>query len=217
MPQATAKAPQATLSLPATTTFGTWAVPVRVPVTQADVDALLDRRNELSNQLSSATGRRNDLGKQLRTARAGPDQTGIETRISQLDGRLGLIESELADVGHALSAAPSGLKQTTTSTSSPRPYGQPSASQMTGITIVGIIFVLAPLAFGVMRIALRRAAVAPAPQIPKEVVDRLERMEQGIDAMAVELERIGEGQRFVTQLMSDRAKRAAIPESVPKT
>jgi hypothetical protein len=219
MAQASTKAPQATqapVNIPPTQTFGSWAVPIRVPFTQEDVNVLLDRRNELSNQLSSATGRRNDLSRQLRTARTGPDQTGIETRITQLDARIGSIEAEMADVGHALSAAPSGLKQTT-STGVPRPFGQPNNSQVTAISIVGIIFVGLPLAIGVMRLAFRRAAHPPAPQIPKDVVDRLERMEQGIDAVAVELERIGEGQRFVTQLMSDRAKRAAIPESVPKT
>src|SRR6266481_5525837 len=102
MPQATVKtptapqAPQVAPTLPQGTTFGLWAVPVRVPVTQDDVNALTDRRNELSNQLSSATGRRNELSRQLRSARPGPDQTGIETRISQLDARIGSIESELA-------------------------------------------------------------------------------------------------------------------------
>lgn len=41
---------------------------------------------------------------------------------------------------------------------------------------------------------------------------RLERIEQAIDAMAVEVERISEGQRFVTKLLSDR-ERVSIPAS----
>lgn len=40
--------------------------------------------------------------------------------------------------------------------------------------------------------------------------DRLDRIEHAIDAMAVEVERIAEGQRFVTRLLADRA-----PEQVP--
>ena len=36
------------------------------------------------------------------------------------------------------------------------------------------------------------------------IADRLERMEQAIDAMAVETERISEGQRFTTKLLSER-------------
>ena len=35
--------------------------------------------------------------------------------------------------------------------------------------------------------------------------DRLSRMEQAIDTMAVEMERISEGQRFTTKLLSERA------------
>ena len=33
---------------------------------------------------------------------------------------------------------------------------------------------------------------------------RLERIEQAVDAIAVEIERISEGQRFTTKLLSDR-------------
>ena len=35
---------------------------------------------------------------------------------------------------------------------------------------------------------------------------RLERIEQAIDAMAVEVERIAEGQRYVTKLLADRGQ-----------
>lgn len=40
---------------------------------------------------------------------------------------------------------------------------------------------------------------------PSESAHRLERMEQAIDAMAVEIERISEAQRFTTRLLSERA------------
>lgn len=43
---------------------------------------------------------------------------------------------------------------------------------------------------------------------------RLERIEQAIDAMAVEVERVAESQRFMTKLLSDRAKEpVGIPAS----
>jgi chromosome segregation ATPase len=221
MPQATARAPQApqarTPNIPATTaptrSFGQFAV----PATQADVDALQAQRSELSNQLSSAKDRRNELAHQLRTARPGPDQTGIELRITQLDNRIITIENDIAESGRALSAAPSGLIQTTTSTGVPHPFGQPNASQVTGISIVAILFIGFPLSIAFARLMFRRAARPPAPEVPREVADRLERMEQGIESVALEVERIGEGQRFVTQLMNDRAKRAALPEGVPRT
>ena len=41
------------------------------------------------------------------------------------------------------------------------------------------------------------------PRIPSEITARLERMEQAIDSVAVEVERISEGQRFTTKLLSE--------------
>ncbi|MBL8961900.1 MAG: hypothetical protein JNJ98_18710 [Gemmatimonadetes bacterium] len=40
----------------------------------------------------------------------------------------------------------------------------------------------------------------------QQVEARLERMEQAIDAMAVEMERISEGQRFTPRLLSEKAE-----------
>ncbi|HXE59975.1 MAG TPA: hypothetical protein VN607_04690 [Gemmatimonadaceae bacterium] len=44
----------------------------------------------------------------------------------------------------------------------------------------------------------RRDATA-GPALRAEVGDRLSHLEQSVDAMAIEIERIGEGQRFLTQ------------------
>ena len=40
--------------------------------------------------------------------------------------------------------------------------------------------------------------------VTPEVAARLERMEQAIDSIAIEVERISEGQRFTTKLLSER-------------
>jgi hypothetical protein len=218
MPQAstrTAPAPPPNPNVIVPSHPGSPAIPI--PNSAADVAALRDRANELVGQRSAVNSERASLSGRLLTATAGPDATGLGTHIAQLDARLLTIESDIGDIGRAISAAPYGLQQTTTSTGVPRPFGQPTSGQVTAISIVGIIFVLMPLSIAFARIMLRRATRPPAPQIPKDVADRLERMEQGIDAAAVELERIGEGQRFVTQLMSDRAQRAALPEGVPRS
>ena len=37
-----------------------------------------------------------------------------------------------------------------------------------------------------------------------ELLERMERVEQAVDAIAVQVERIAEGQRFTTKLLSDR-------------
>jgi hypothetical protein len=48
------------------------------------------------------------------------------------------------------------------------------------------------------------------PRVPSEVMSRLERIEQAVDAIAVEVERISEGQRFTTKLLSE-TRRNALP------
>ncbi|HEX7977154.1 MAG TPA: hypothetical protein VF461_01020 [Gemmatimonadaceae bacterium] len=42
-------------------------------------------------------------------------------------------------------------------------------------------------------------------RLPNDVSARLERMEQAIDSIAVEVERISEGQRFTTKLLAERS------------
>lgn len=47
--------------------------------------------------------------------------------------------------------------------------------------------------------------------VPHDVSSRLERMEQAIDSIALEVERIAEGQRFTTKLLSERTGAADAP------
>jgi hypothetical protein len=55
-----------------------------------------------------------------------------------------------------------------------------------------------------------------AQRVPPEVTTRLERMEQAIDSIAVEVERISEGQRFTTKLLSERTAQPLGPGGAPQ-
>jgi hypothetical protein len=48
------------------------------------------------------------------------------------------------------------------------------------------------------------------PTLPPDTGARLQRMEQAIDAIAVEVERIAEGQRFTTKLLAERRAEAPL-------
>ena len=66
-----------------------------------------------------------------------------------------------------------------------------------------------PLVRGIVR---RWDRKGDASAVPPDTAARLERIEQAIDAMSIEVERIAEGQRFVTRIMTDRpAERVALP------
>lgn len=67
---------------------------------------------------------------------------------------------------------------------------------MTGLTMIGY-----PLA----RAIARRIEKQPAnPRASADIEARLERMEHAIESIAVEIERISEGQRFTTKLLADQ-------------
>jgi hypothetical protein len=70
------------------------------------------------------------------------------------------------------------------------------------------IFVGRPMA---KALAIRAENESKQPRIPAEVSSRLERIEQAVDAIAVEVERISEGQRFTTKLLSDTRGANALP------
>jgi len=68
-------------------------------------------------------------------------------------------------------------------------------------TMVTAIVVGFPLARAYARKLSNQSA---PPAIPPEMQQRLEHMEQAIDSIAVEVERISEGQRFTTKLLAER-------------
>jgi|SRR5207248_10606031 len=60
--------------------------------------------------------------------------------------------------------------------------------------------------------ARRMDSESKNPRVPLEVTGRLERIEQSLEAVAIEVERISEGQRFTTKLLSEG--RVASPPQV---
>jgi hypothetical protein len=58
----------------------------------------------------------------------------------------------------------------------------------------------------------------PLGSLPTDLTERLERIERAVDVTALEVERIGEGQRFLTRALSERSvvdpPRADVPGRV---
>lgn len=77
---------------------------------------------------------------------------------------------------------------------------------LAAILIVPITAIGYPLARAVARRMEGGGSTTAAP-LPSEASARLARMEQAIDAIALEVERISEAQRFTTKLLSDGVAR----------
>jgi hypothetical protein len=109
---------------------------------------------------------------------------------------------------------------------SPRP---PSTSCRTRnmpndvVPIVAIlsVFVFSPLAIAFARIIWRRGSAPPEEsKLARENAERLARLESAVDSIAIEMERVSEGQRFVRRhsLSSDRSQIArAMPLPTPSS
>jgi hypothetical protein len=68
---------------------------------------------------------------------------------------------------------------------------------------IPIIAIIMAGLYPVLRAYAKKLERSPGSSIPADVAARLERMEQSLDAIAVEIERITEGQRFTTKLLSE--------------
>ncbi|MEO8576644.1 MAG: hypothetical protein ABI556_08095 [Gemmatimonadales bacterium] len=70
--------------------------------------------------------------------------------------------------------------------------------------MIGVIVIAGPFVRAIAR-RIDRAAPVAGP-IPVEVKNQLLQISQSVDAIAIEVERISEGQRFTTKMLSDRVK-----------
>lgn len=174
------------------------------PTTAAELRALRARRSELSDQLNSAVGHRHDVARQLQRA-TGADRAGLEQRLGVLDARIARLETSIDETGQQLASVPVELISQHEPIWNSRPT---TAMNALPILIVFTIFVLCPLAIAAARSIWKRGSMTRT--LPdRDITARLERMEQAMDAIAIEIERVSEGQRFVTRLMADG--RTALP------
>ena len=158
------------------------------------------QRQELRNQLNDLEGSRNAIAGQLEDMPASsPERKPLETRLTDVDSRITSVDQRLAanalDISKA-AAVPGAVVE-------PPPeirQGPPEEAYVLGGLFMILVFF--PLSVAFARRIWRRSAVAVAG-VPREIGERLQRMEQAVEATAEEVERIGEGQRFLTRLFTE--------------
>ena len=158
------------------------------------------QRSELADQLENLQNTRRDLTSQLNQFPVGNvAHTGIEQRIAALDGRIVAMDKAIADADAQVAkaaAVPGAVVE-------PPPFVQQGPPQemwvLSGIFIVAVLF---PIAIAYARRIWKRSATV-ITSVPKELSERMGRVEHAVEAVAVEVERIGEGQRFLTRLFTE--------------
>ena len=224
----------ASAARPAQATTASQDAPAGRPRTSAELEGLIARRAELARQLESVTERRGTLAEQ----RARGDEatrSELTSRIRGLDDRAGRLETEIRGADDAIADGfARGLGsdlQTAVPSIPPIPSIPPfppnaftfeqhqfpgmfSEEQLAtamfleavGFSLIG--FLLYRRLRRSMAKKFERVAVAPE-------AGKIDQLQQAVDVIALEVERISEGQRFVTKLLSDR-ERSAIPSAVDR-
>jgi prefoldin subunit 5 len=174
---------------------------IAMPRTARDIEALKARREELSSQLQSVDGRRSKLMSQLKQTADPTAIKGLQDRLALLDSRQLQLESDIQATGEQLTSPAAGMLATTSA--GPLAFGL-GPSQVMTLSVLSVLFIFFPLAVGAARAIWRRSSrPGPPPAVFAETAQRLERLESSVDAIAIEIERISEGQRFVTKLLSE--------------
>jgi hypothetical protein len=85
------------------------------------------------------------------------------------------------------------------------------------VTTIAIVAIVAGSAHPLIRMWLQRSERSSIPEANlREIRDGLGQLQQAVDAIAIEVERLSEGQRFTTKLLADGARGIApIPAEAP--
>jgi hypothetical protein len=137
-------------------------------------------------------------------------RTGLIERLNELDKRILQVDADRAEVGRQIAASGPELVATT---APPPPGPGVNRSNNDGPWIVMsllVVFALAPISLAFARRLWKRTPKMPSSREWNDVPQRMERLEQAVDTIAIEVERISEGQRFVTRLMTENELRPAM-------
>lgn len=167
-----------------------------VPLTRQQVNALEKRGSELSDAITSAQSRRDDIARDLERATLPSNRTGLEERLRFLDARILKLEQEI----DANSSAKASLEANYSATSS-----DGGSNSFTIDPSVGPLafMVLLPISLAIARSIWRRSSRKMVQTALPQADARFEQLEQAIDTVAVEIERVAEGQRFVTRMLRE--------------
>ena len=78
------------------------------------------------------------------------------------------------------------------------------------VTTIAIVAIIAGSSYRLLKMWLQRSGRLSIPEADLQAIrDRLGQLQQAVDAIAIEVERLSEGQRFTTKLLAESVKGTA--------
>jgi|SRR5688572_12932671 len=171
------------------------------PLTQAEINVIRNQRSEMSEQLSSSQNRRARLLNEIRVAPPGTEQ-GLRDQYQVLSDRIVAIETDIEVAGRTLRT---GQVPQGTILVPPRSGlgGQNQTDNAERGAALAATILIPVFALFVWRSWRRRRRGERAVAHSTEYDSRFERLEQAVDAIALEIERVGESQRYQAKLLAE--------------
>jgi hypothetical protein len=193
---------------PPLTELGAPQMPVRIsqPGSPREVyQAVQAKREVLGEYMNRLLNRRNNVAERLTNPRIeDAEKDALEEHLKELNTRIIDMEKQLHKSDAEVAAA-AGIPGATASEPRPIRNGPPDGVAIIGTIFGGIAMVILAVAFARR---LWKGTTKVVSQIPGALEARLTRFEQSIDAVAIEIERVSEGQRFLTKVLSEQNPRA---------
>ena len=186
---------------------------IAVPTTRAELDGLVAKRAELESQLRSLTDRRQELFSQ-RQRMGRQEGQGHDSRMAVIDEQTTRIEREVLNLNTAIAEGMANVPMSSDALTAQRPNRELIREVRSGAedAVISTMFGSAAGLLGIyvlwrgFRRWIWKKKPAPAPVISvPDQSPRLEQLQQSVDVIALEVERISEAQRFLAKVINERA------------
>lgn len=175
------------------------------------LDALRVQFADVTAQLRGLRAQAAVMERQIRIGRMDPGaRAELIANKAGVDAQIAKLEAEAANLQGQIQAR-QGTTEQPPFNPPPSQNRQPDPDMVVGVSFVLAMCFVLPISIAIAKRVWRgKPQAAPAPK-NDDIAPRLDRLEHAVDAIAIEIERIAEGQRFVTKIMAERPAPAPAP------
>ena len=183
---------------------------------QTQLDGLYASKAELQKQLDDMYGRREELYRQ-RQRMSESSGKPLEARIAQMDARAAKLEEQLATTNDRIAAllatgvtTPNRVITTITPSDArfmQRVHNEVQDAVMESLAISGSVLLgFYVLWRGFRRIFRKKTVGATTQAAVPDYAPHIQQLQQSMDAIAIEVERISEAQRYSAKLLKEKVR-----------
>jgi hypothetical protein len=143
---------------------------------------------------------------------SGANKQGLAQQLQILDSRIAQLEVDIGYVGYLKTQMPP--PSTSTAPAPVFDLGPKLGGLPTILPIVLAFFLVFPVSLAATRWFWRRSRRPVTPPGWTEAADRLDRVEQAVETIAIEIERVSEGQRYISKVLTQAQPNGAAPSVV---